>query len=145
MKGTKTERLKTVLGVIGLASIVYFAVLGIVGERTASAQVDTYLSRRVDQLEQRFYMIESRLSRAEQDARIHLQALAAQEAAHGRLEHVAARGFPAQFLAPLILAVARTIIADRVKLPRSEHRGHISKLLGLTATLGLEAPVRMYL
>lgn len=57
------------LAISGLASIGYFAIIGALGQRTVIAQTDTYLSRRVDQLEQRLYMIESRLSRAEQDVR----------------------------------------------------------------------------
>ena len=63
------EKVKVILAVVGFGSLLYFAMSGILGERTASAQVDTYLSRRVDQLEQRFYMLESRVNRAEQDVR----------------------------------------------------------------------------
>jgi hypothetical protein len=57
------------LAVAGLASIGYFAIIGAFGQRTVTAQTDTFLARRVDQLEQRFYMLESRLNRAEQDVR----------------------------------------------------------------------------
>jgi hypothetical protein len=59
---------RTVLAVAGLAMLAYSLLAGVFGERatpTASAQSDMYLSRRIDQVEQRFYGIESRLSRLE--------------------------------------------------------------------------------
>lgn len=58
-----------VLAVAGLGSVAYFAVLGLFGERSVSAQTDTFLARRVDQIEQRFYMLESRMNRVELDTR----------------------------------------------------------------------------
>ncbi len=55
-----------------LAAIVFYGgVSGLFGERvqTVSAQSDVFLSRRIDQIEQRFYQIESRLNRIEMESR----------------------------------------------------------------------------
>ena len=64
-----SERLKTILISAAAAAAVYGGFWAV--ERAvpvASAQqTDIYLSRRVDQMEQRFYSIESRLSRVEQE------------------------------------------------------------------------------
>ncbi len=57
---------------VGLGAIVlYSGVAGLFGERvqTVSAQSDIFLSRRIDQVEQRFYQIESRLNRIEMESR----------------------------------------------------------------------------
>ena len=69
MKKSRSEKVKMVLAVVGLGAIAYFAMVGIFGERTVSAQSDILLSRRIDQVEQRFYTLESRMSRIEQEAR----------------------------------------------------------------------------
>ncbi len=55
-----------------LAAIVFYSGFsGLLGERvqTVSAQSDVFLSRRIDQVEQRFYQLESRLSRIEMESR----------------------------------------------------------------------------
>lgn len=64
----KSERLRTVLVTAAVGVLGYWGFNGIVGDRPVSAQSDMYLSRRVDQVEQRFYSLESRLNRIEQDA-----------------------------------------------------------------------------
>ena len=67
MKRCKSERVKTVFAAIGASMLVY-AGLGVI-ERiipVALAQSDQFLSRRVDQVEQRFYSLESRIGRIEQ-------------------------------------------------------------------------------
>jgi hypothetical protein len=66
---SKSEKVKMILAVVGFGAIVYFAIVGIFGEKSVSAQTDTLLSRRIDQIEQRFYALESRMSRVEQDGR----------------------------------------------------------------------------
>lgn len=53
---------------MGAAVLGYCGFEMLLGER-ASAQNDQYLSRRIDQVEQRFYSIESRLNRIESDQR----------------------------------------------------------------------------
>ena len=72
----KSEKVKTALlkafGIAGAAVLIYCgftAMFGVSGERVAFAQSDAYLSRRIDQVENRFYGIESRLSRLEMDPR----------------------------------------------------------------------------
>ena len=70
MKRFNGERVKTVLAVVGAAVVVYFGFVGLFGERAVSAQSgDPFLSRRVDQLEQRFYQLESKIDRVEQESR----------------------------------------------------------------------------
>ncbi len=66
-----SDRTKTYLTAAGVAVVVYTGLLGLFGERavpTAYAQ-DQFLSRRIDQVEQRFFSIESRISRIEQESR----------------------------------------------------------------------------
>jgi hypothetical protein len=60
-------RVKTMLLGVGVA-IAAYAGLGVLDRAVPSvaAQSDQFLSRRVDQVEQRFYSIESRISRIEQ-------------------------------------------------------------------------------
>lgn len=69
----KGERVKTFLAIAGAAVVVYWGLAGIFGGRavtTVSAQqTDPFLSRRVDQLEQRLYQIESKIDRVEQEVR----------------------------------------------------------------------------
>jgi prefoldin subunit 5 len=69
VKKSKGEKVKMLLAMVGLGALVYFAMVGIFGERSVSAQTDTLLSRRIDQVEQRFYTLESRMSRIEQESR----------------------------------------------------------------------------
>ena len=70
MKRLISERLKTALTVIGAAFVLYFGLAGMFGERPVSAQqTDPFLSRRIDQLEQRFYQLESKIDRVEQESR----------------------------------------------------------------------------
>ena len=70
MKIWKSERVKTVLAFAGAAVVVYFGLVGIFGERTALAQqTDPFLSRRIDQLESRFYQLDSKIDRVEQSTR----------------------------------------------------------------------------
>ena len=73
MKMWKSERVKTFMAVAGAAVVIYWGVAGVFGERavqTVSAQqTDPFLSRRVDQLEQRLYQIDSKIDRVEQEAR----------------------------------------------------------------------------
>src|SRR5258708_31945428 len=60
-----------VFAILGAAFLMYGGLLTIFGERaapTAFAQQDPFLSRRIDQMEQRFYSIESRLTRIETDS-----------------------------------------------------------------------------
>lgn len=57
---------------LGGGFVVYGGIVTLFGERAvpkALAQSDAYLSRRIDQVEQRFYSIESRLTRLEQQTR----------------------------------------------------------------------------
>ncbi len=68
----KSENLKTALlkafGIAGAAVLIYGGFAALFGERavpTAFAQSDAFLSRRIDQIENRFYGIESRISRLE--------------------------------------------------------------------------------
>ena len=78
LKSEKTDKKFTQLRLFNLAAIVgvtvciYSGVLAIFSERavpTAYAQQDPFLSRRIDQMESRFYGLESRLNRLEQDSR----------------------------------------------------------------------------
>lgn len=70
MKMWKSEKVKTVLAVVGMAVVVYVGLVGMFGERTASAQqTDPFLSRRIDQLENRLYQLESKIDRVDQEAR----------------------------------------------------------------------------
>jgi hypothetical protein len=58
--------------VIALASIVIYngvSTFFVTNENTVSAQSDMFLSRRIDQVEQRFYSLESRLNRIEMESR----------------------------------------------------------------------------
>ncbi len=60
------------LTVVLAAVVLYGGVAGLLGEgavRPVEAQSDVFLSRRVDQVEQRFYQIESRLNRMEMESR----------------------------------------------------------------------------
>ncbi len=59
------------LTVVLAAIVLYNGVSGIFGEmeQTVSAQSDIFLSRRIDQVEQRFYQIESRINRIEMESR----------------------------------------------------------------------------
>ena len=65
----KSERFKTVLVSAVVAAAVYggFWVIERAVPVANAQQTDLYLARRVDQMEQRFYSIESRLSRVEQE------------------------------------------------------------------------------
>lgn len=69
----KRERVKTILASAGTAVLIYSGLLAIFGERAVptvfAQQQDPFLSRRIDGLEQRFYSIESRLNRIEQQSR----------------------------------------------------------------------------
>ena len=73
-----TGKAKAILAVLGAAVVAYWALTGImissVGrpvETPVSAQRgDAYLSRRIDQVENRFYGIESRLNRLESESRV---------------------------------------------------------------------------
>lgn len=61
-----------IITVIGIGLGIYGGLAAVFGERavpTVMAQQDPYLSRRIDSLEQRFYGIESRLNRIEQQSR----------------------------------------------------------------------------
>jgi hypothetical protein len=66
-----TDRVKTVLAIAGSAVLVYaaFANLSGSGVQRVEAQSDIFLSRRIDQVEQRFYSLESRLNRIEMESR----------------------------------------------------------------------------
>lgn len=70
-KGVKNVResiadnVRTILAVSGLLVVGYWAFTSVFGERV-SAQSDTFLARRIDQVENRFYSMESRLNRLEQ-------------------------------------------------------------------------------
>lgn len=60
------------LALAGASMLVYGGFSGLFGERavpTVSAQSDQFLSRRVDQIENRFYALESRLNRLETQSR----------------------------------------------------------------------------
>lgn len=72
----KSEKVRSELlkafGIAGAMVLIYsgFAALfGVTGERVVSAQSDAFLSRRIDQIENRFYTIESRLNRLESTPR----------------------------------------------------------------------------
>ena len=70
----KTTRplLLHIFAVLGIGFGIYFGLVTVFGERAvpvALAQQDPYLARRIDSLEQRFYGIESRLTRMEQQSR----------------------------------------------------------------------------
>lgn len=59
-------------GIAGAVVLVYGGFAGLFGERavpTASAQSDQFLSRRIDQIENRFYGLESQLNRLETASR----------------------------------------------------------------------------
>ena len=64
----RNERVRTVLVTAAIGIVGYWVFHGLIGDQTVSAQSDMYLSRRIDQVEQRFYSLESRLNRVEQDA-----------------------------------------------------------------------------
>ena len=70
---SKFERVNTVLLGLGAVAAVYIAMTGIFGTRAvpvASAQSgDPFLSRRVDQIENRLYQIESKVDRVDLEAR----------------------------------------------------------------------------
>ncbi|SRR5258706_1418266 len=73
-EGRQTTRqfLLYIFAVSGAAVLLYSGLLTFFGERvvpTAFAQQDLFLSRRIDQIEQRFYTLESRMNRIEQDSR----------------------------------------------------------------------------
>jgi hypothetical protein len=60
------------LTVVLAAVVLYGGVAGLFGDSgttSVSAQSDVFLSRRIDQVEQRFYQIESRLNRIEMESR----------------------------------------------------------------------------
>ena len=65
------DRVKTLLAVAGMAVLVYgaFGNLAGSGVQRVEAQSDVFLSRRIDQVEQRFYSLESRLNRIEMESR----------------------------------------------------------------------------
>jgi hypothetical protein len=67
MHSRKGEWLRTCFAVAGAAAVLY-VIGGWVLSRPVEAQSDMYLSRRIDLIEQRFYGIESRLNRIEQEA-----------------------------------------------------------------------------
>ena len=73
MERLNSKRTKMVVVVLGAAVVICWGLAGAFGERavpTASAQqMDPFLSRRIDQLEQRFYQLESKIDRVEQEAR----------------------------------------------------------------------------
>ena len=59
--------------IVGFASLIYSGVSSLLTEKlvpTVSAQTDPFLDRRIGQIEQRLYGIESRLNRLEQESRI---------------------------------------------------------------------------
>ena len=67
----KSDRVRTVVAEAGIAVLIYWGLSTVFGMWTvpvAEAQSDMYLSRRIDQVEQRFYSIESRLNRLEMEA-----------------------------------------------------------------------------
>jgi hypothetical protein len=64
----RNDKVKLMLALVGAAMLAYSSFELIFGER-ASAQNDQYLSRRIDQIEQRFYSIESRINRIESESR----------------------------------------------------------------------------
>ncbi len=67
----KSDRTKTYLAAAFAVVVVYTGLMGLFGGRavpTAHAQ-DQFLARRIDQVEQRFFSIESRISRIEQETR----------------------------------------------------------------------------
>jgi hypothetical protein len=57
-----------ILGTVIVVSAAMTSFFGGNVEQTVLAQQDPFLSRRIDQIEQRFYMIESRLNRIEQQS-----------------------------------------------------------------------------
>jgi len=68
---TARQILLYVFAVVGVVFAIYCVLLTVFGEQavpTAFAQQDPFLSRRIDQLENRFYAIESRLNRVEQES-----------------------------------------------------------------------------
>jgi hypothetical protein len=75
VEGRQTARQSLLYGfaIFGVVTLIYSVFSGLFGGfvvPTALAQQDPFLSRRVDQMEQRFYTIESRLTRLEQDSRV---------------------------------------------------------------------------
>src|SRR5437870_4132799 len=62
--GSPRIKLLYLVAIAALALGVYSAFLGR-SVQPAAAQNDAFLSRRIDQVEQRFYMVESRLNRLE--------------------------------------------------------------------------------
>ncbi|CAN5274677.1 hypothetical protein BH20ACI2_BH20ACI2_01020 [soil metagenome] len=69
--GSNRQTVVNGLTVVLAAIVLYNGVYGIFGdkEQTVSAQSDIFLSRRIDQVEQRFYQIESRINRIEMESR----------------------------------------------------------------------------
>lgn len=68
-KGGKREVLIYFFAVLGVGFVAYGGIATLFGEHavpTALAQSEAYLSRRIDQAEQRFYGLESRMTRLEQ-------------------------------------------------------------------------------
>ena len=67
----KLRLLWYVFAVIGIASVIYSGIASFAGSRAAPAvlaQTDPFLDRRINQIEQRFYTIESRINRLEQQS-----------------------------------------------------------------------------
>ena len=64
-------KMKSVLAIAGGAILVYtgFAYMTGSNMQKVEAQSDIFLSRRIDQVEQRFYSLESRLNRIEMESR----------------------------------------------------------------------------
>ena len=73
MKSSLRNSVLYVLAIAGVAVGVYSVVAGIFGaaavREVSAQQTDPFLSRRLDSLEQRFYQLESKIDRVEQEAR----------------------------------------------------------------------------
>ena len=69
----KSEKVRMTLlkafGLAGVAVLIYGGISACFEEKALAQQQDPFLSRRIDQMEQRFYTIESRLNRIETDTR----------------------------------------------------------------------------
>ena len=73
MERLNSKRTKMVVVVLGAAVVICWGLAGAFGERAVptvlAQQTDPFLSRRIDQLESRFYQLESKIDRVEQEAR----------------------------------------------------------------------------
>jgi predicted nucleic acid-binding Zn-ribbon protein len=62
-----------VFAIFGFATVIYNGLLPVLSDKivtTAFAQQDPFLNQRINQIEQRFYTIETRINRIEQDSKL---------------------------------------------------------------------------